>query len=374
MALCACTLAILRGQSNGSFESLAQRANAALETDRVEEAIRLYTQALAVKPDWPEGLWHLGTLEYDRDRFASARDSFKKFVALQPSAGQGWAMLGLCEVKLKSYREAFKAIERGRSLGLGPNREFNQAVKFQAGLLLNKFGYPDAGMKLLEGIAAQVEGGAGVDGKKGLVLTNTAIVDAIGLVALRYPLMPDEVPASKAMLVHQAGLAQSLVAVREYADAEAAFRGFVQTYPNERGVHYMYGVLLLHSDDPQAAEEFKKELELFPDDADSMIQLAFWYLRNAEPQTGLRYAESALKLVPGNFAAYLVLGRLLLGLDRAPDAVTKLEKAAQLAPNSADVHFALASAYSRLGRAEDARREQAEFKRLRSLQEKPAAK
>lgn len=357
-----------------SFERLSEKAAAAREGDRIDEAVSLYRQALTLKPEWDQGLWHLGTLEYDRDRFSSARDAFAKFVDVQPKVGQGWAMLGLCEVRLKHYEAAFKALERGRRLGLGPNPEFNRVANFQAALLLNRFGFPDVAAKLLEHIASLVEGGGGVGGKKGLALADTPLVDAIGLVALRYRLMPDEVPPAKAMLIHHAGLAQTLFAVREYADAEKAFPAFVATYPKEPGVHYMYGCLLLHSDSPKAVEEFKQELELRPDDYDSLMQLAVWYLRNAESQKGLAYAEKAVVLIPENFAAHLVLGRLLLELEQPARAVTELEKAVKLAPDTPDTHFALGRCYTQLGRADEAQREHAEFKRLRALQDKLPSK
>ena len=340
----------------------------------MDEAIALYRKALALKPDWAEGLWYLGTLEYDKDHFSPARDLFESFVALEAKAGQGWAMLGLCEARLKHYEVALKTLEHGRRLGLGPNRDFARVVNFQTALLLNRLGFPDPAAKLLEGIAAQVEGGNGVNGQKGRVLADQPLVDAIGLAALRYPLMPDEVPAASLALVHQAGLAQALVAVREYADAAPVFRALVEAYPRERGVHYMYGCLLLHSDSPEAAEEFKKELAIRPQDADSRVQLAFSYLRDGDYKQGLVYAEKAVLLVPGNFAAHLVLGRLLLELDQVPRAVLELQKSVKLAPNSADAHFALASGYAQAGRAAEARHEQEEFKRLKALTDPAPAK
>ena len=372
--LFALALSAFAWQTPDSFERLSEKAAAAREGDRVDEAVALYRQALTLKPEWHEGLWHLGTLEYDRDHFSAARDVFEKFVAVQPGTGQGWAMLGLCEARLKHYEAAFKALERGRRLGLGPNPEFNRVVNFQAALLLNRFGFPDAAAKLLEHIASLVEGNGGAGGKKGLSLADTPLVDAIGLVALRYPLMPDEVPPAKATLIHHAGLAQTLFAVREYADAEKAFPAFVATYPKEPGVHYMYGCLLLHSDSPKAVDEFKRELELRSGNYDSMLQLAFWYLRNSESQKGLAYAEKAVVLIPENFAAHLVLGRLLLELEQPARAVTELEKSVKLAADSPDTHFALGRCYTQLGRAEEARRELDEFKRLRALQDKLAQK
>jgi predicted Zn-dependent protease len=62
-----------------------------------------------------------------------------------------------------------------------------------------------------------------------------------------------------------------------------------------------------------------------------------------------------------------VLGRALLELGRTEDAIRALERAAVLAPASADVHFALSRAYQRTGRTEAAARAREEFQRLEKL-------
>jgi len=64
---------------------------------------------------------------------------------------------------------------------------------------------------------------------------------------------------------------------------------------------------------------------------------------------------------------HVALGRALLAKENPTRAATELEIAVKLAPGSPDARFSLASAYSRLGRKEDAARELAEFKRLERL-------
>jgi Flp pilus assembly protein TadD len=56
-------------------------------------------------------------------------------------------------------------------------------------------------------------------------------------------------------------------------------------------------------------------------------------------------------------SAQLVLGRALSETGDPRNAVEHLEKTAQLQPDNLEVHLALAKAYSKLGRKEDARRE-----------------
>src|SRR5215470_6880110 len=55
-----------------TFETLVKSATAARESGRPDEAIRDYKQALEIRPEWSEGWWQLGTLQYDNDHYAEA--------------------------------------------------------------------------------------------------------------------------------------------------------------------------------------------------------------------------------------------------------------------------------------------------------------
>ena len=92
--------ALQRAAASKSFEQVSARAAEARDANRTDEAIDLYRQGVALKPDWAEGWWYLGTLLYDREAFADAAAAFTKATALSPNVGTAWAMLGLCEFKL----------------------------------------------------------------------------------------------------------------------------------------------------------------------------------------------------------------------------------------------------------------------------------
>jgi len=71
----------------------------------------------------------------------------------------------------------------------------------------------------------------------------------------------------------------------------------------------------------------------------------------------IEHYSRATALYPGFAEAHAGLGRSLLDSGKTADAVTPLETAARLAPENPAVHFALATAYQRLGRKQDAARE-----------------
>ena len=55
-----------------------------------------------------------------------------------------------------------------------------------------------------------------------------------------------------------------------------------------------------------------------------------------------------------------------MALDKVQDGLHELEVARQIDPNSPQIYFALASAYAKLGRSEDADKARAEFLRLKN--------
>ena len=71
-----------------------------------------------------------------------------------------------------------------------------------------------------------------------------------------------------------------------------------------------------------------------------------------------------MQLAPKMFPARNGLGRVLLELGQVERAIKELEEGVRLAPTSPEMHFALARAYTRVGRKADAARERELFKQL----------
>src|SRR6202047_1688923 len=127
-----------------SFEKLAERARAAMDADRVPEAIRLYERATGLRPDWSEGWWHLGTLLFDARRFGEARDAFADFVRIErKQPGPGFGMLGLSAFQVRHYARALPDLERGTQLGLGTNPDFTRTVLYHDAIVNALLGHPE---------------------------------------------------------------------------------------------------------------------------------------------------------------------------------------------------------------------------------------
>src|SRR4051794_8888669 len=115
-----------------SFEELAKRAQAAQQADRVEEAVAAYRQALKLRPNWAEGWWGLGTLEYLQDKFTNCRDALGQLTRLDSDAPAAWALLGVCEYKAGLYGPAGEHLFRARSGPKGKSDLSRQADFYYA--------------------------------------------------------------------------------------------------------------------------------------------------------------------------------------------------------------------------------------------------
>jgi len=351
-------------QQDLEFDNAVKLAEEARTGGRLDEALQSYGKALSLRPRWPDGWWYLGAIFYERDQYAQARDAFRNLAALQPDRGPVWGMLGLCEFQMRNYEPAVIALQRGRSLGFDGNQELESVVRYHAALLYVRFEKFEIAFEILREFLR-----TGVN-------SNPKIVEAFGLVILRMPFLPAEVPQDRREEVLLAGDAGLSMAARRLDDARRAYATLLERYPNDPNVHYSYGVFQLSQDADLALSELKRTLELQPSHQPAMVQMAFEYLKRDQLNDALPLAERAVQLSPKMYPARNVLGRVLLELGQVDRAVKELEEGVSLAPQSPEMHFALARAYTRAGRKVDADRERETFKKLQEKyrQETDAAK
>lgn len=334
--------------ANPAFDRLVAAAAADRDAGRLDEAAAGYRKALAMKPGWTEGHWALGTVLYDRDHYAEAREQFRLVVKARPQDGVALALKALCDERLGDYDDAMAGLQQARALGVA-NAAIRSVSAFQFALLLNRAGNPDGAFEILRGLAVQ-----GND--------TPAVVEAFGMVTLRLPLMPEEVAADKRDMIVLAGRGgYHMARGRRTQIGRLALEELVSRFPGEPNVHYALGAYVAPEEPDLAIAEFRKELARDPAHVPAMIQMAALELRQGDAAQAASLGEEATRLAPTVPAARLVLGRALLEKDEAARAVQELEQGVALAPESADLQFALARAYKRVGRAEDAERARQQF-------------
>jgi tetratricopeptide (TPR) repeat protein len=334
-----------------ALETVVGQAEAAKKAGKLDVAAGYYQKALALKPTWIDGHWALATLLYDLDRFAEAREHFRPVVADRPKDGVAWAMTGLCDVRVKDYEWALADLQKALSLGI-PNPEVASVARYQLAMVLNHGGDSEGAFELLREFAIQRK-------------DSPSVIVAFGLVMLRLPLMPEDVPEDKQEMVRLAGHGgYHMARGRRTAVGRLALEELVSRFPTEPNVHYAFGVYLASEEPELALQEFRAELRSNPEHFPALLKIASLETSRGHGPEAVEAARKAVALQPKLPGAHLILGRALLEAGDAETAVSELEAAAALAPASGDVQFALARAYQRAGRAEDAARARQAFLKI----------
>ncbi len=337
-----------------AFDRASKAATDARAQNRAADAIKLYRQALSLRPSWTEGWWFLGELLYDENQYPEARDSLRRLIALDRTSGPGFALLGLCEFETKEYDQSLNHIYQARIIGLGEDPQIRRVVLFHEMLLLTRLGEYETATQVLINVVK--DGGAGA-----------AVIEAAGIAGLRRPIFPEELPPGDKDLIERAGRAVCAMALRDPTAAQNYFAELVAAYPKEPNVHYLYGSFLSAADRDAGLREYQKELELNPKHTEALATIALEYEARGDLDTAISYARRSVEADGRFFGAHAVLGKLLATAGQAQEAIKELEIARQQAPDSPQVHFSLATAYSLAGRKAEAVQERAEFSRLRKL-------
>lgn len=347
------THASARTKAVSGFSHLSRAADMARDQGRSDEAIQLYKRALAIQPKWKEGLWSLSSLLYASNQYADARNSLRRFLGIDPALGLAWAMLGMSEFELHDYARSIDHLQRAMAEGMGEQKEISQSVFYLVAVLQTRFELFDESMGLL---IAMVK--SGQDSKP--------LVEPIGLAALRLPFLPAEIPADRRGMIRSAGAGVLALEAQRREEAGKVFRGLVELYPSEPGIHFLYGAFLLDENPEAGIQELKKELDVSPSSVSARLRLAEEYTKQQNPDSALPLAQEAVKLDPTRAAAHMMLGEVLIAKEDSAAGIRELETARDQAPQTVRIHWDLLRAYTAAGRNEDTKREKEKIEKLSS--------
>ena len=185
--------------------------HAARDQGDTASAVRLYTQAVELNPQWPDGWWFLGVLQYGANQFAPARDALTHFIELKPNAGAALALRGLCEFETGQFNESLGDIQHGITLGAAAQPRNAEILLYHEALLLTRLGYFEEAIGKYTNFVKQ--------GK-----TNPELTTAIGLAGLRMPVFPQDADPAQAELIAMTGSAATKVMGGDMDGATRPFR------------------------------------------------------------------------------------------------------------------------------------------------------
>jgi len=348
------SVAVGQREASSTFTELSTKAEQAYQANHLEEAEDLYGRAVKLRPDWTQGWWALGMVQYERDRYPECSKTLTRMVALDASAAPGWALLGLCEFRTKEYDASLEHLKQAHMLvsvrqNGGPLMDI---ADYHLSLLLIRQGAFEVAQEVLLHVALKVR-------------TNPEMMFAAGLAGLRMPILASDVPASQQEIVTMAGKAFWDLATQPPEEAEADFKALVSKYPSVPNVHYFYGTYLASHHPEQCLAEFLEELRVNPESVPARVQLTLRYIVERKLDEALKLAREAVRLSPDSVGSQLALAETLRAQGDDEGALAAYLQAKRLDTVSPKIRLYLVNAYRALGRVDDMRREQAEYERLK---------
>jgi tetratricopeptide (TPR) repeat protein len=158
--------------------------------------------------------------------------------------------------------------------------------------------------------------------------------------------------------------AEALELQGKWDAAAREYQEILKQFPTVPGIHYRMARLYLSKPDEadaseKARKELQKELELDPQNAGAEYLLGELARETAQWNEAIDHLSRATKLDPSFADAYLRLGMSCIPAGKFAEAIPALETYVKMQPTNPAGHYHLGLAYSRVGRDEDAKREEA---------------
>jgi tetratricopeptide (TPR) repeat protein len=344
LALLCWSLPYVWAQAAPQFSDLESRATAAREARNIPLAIELYSRAEKLRPDWKEGWWYIGVLQYNSGQYAGSIDALNRLLQLVPTAAPAMALRGLCEFETRAYDDSLRDL--GSSVDQLPanDPQNEQIIRFHLAQLLTHAGrFQDA-----------------LDQYRTLAVGHIVAPDlmwGISLAGMRIPRFPWEIPAEDRDLYRAAGTAAYSLLGGDSEKADDLFAGIFAAHPSAPHLHFLYGFLLFPHDPHQAAEQLSRELALNPEDEYANTMFALTLVLSGQFADALEPARRAYAFAPNLEFTQLALGRALAETGDARRGAELLHKVIERDPGNLEAHLGLASIYSQTGNREEADRE-----------------
>ena len=315
---------------SGDTKAVLVGAEIADQGGDYDEAERLLQQAGASTADSGALEYRRALVQYHAGRFAECQRTLQPLIESTNVTSQVYNLLGWCYHRQNEAKRAVEAFER--AISLAPGDESNY---LDLGRILLAHNFLPVALDLATSATTQFPNSAPVFNLRGLVESRSLqFTDAIHSYAHAVQLDGGNVDS-------RLGLARTQVSAGLISDATLTFNAAIQRFPKEAGLKVAYAELLLKQADAGDAVANAR--------AEKMLKLA-------------------LAIDASNAEALYKLGNLELNDGRLVEACKNLQRAVTLSPQSSEVHFALARAYRRLKRTNDAAKEMNLYKGLKELE------
>jgi tetratricopeptide (TPR) repeat protein len=346
--------------TSAEIEQHVRKAQDFLKTNRPDLAIPELREVLVLDPDNAAAMGDLGTLLYFGGNYEEAVVLLRNAVKEQPDLWKTLTLLGMCEKRLGNVEPARSDLEKAF---------FNvtdMKLRVEAGLELIEIYYASRDLDKAAGIVGVLQKIKPND--PGILSTAHRI----------YIDQADEAELDIALSAPNSAWMQQLIAEEMWrqGNREAAathYREALKINDRVPGLHFELAEVLSQSSSPAdrdaAEQEYRAALVQDPFDEKSECRLGKIAQDRSDLEGAFAHYSRALKLQPNDPEANFGLGTTLYRMGQKKKALELLERSAQLDPSDPSTHYRLFSLYKQVGRADDAKRELAEFMQLKKAKE-----
>lgn len=321
------TLKELQGHPAGP-EGVFLAGQVAAQANDLETAEQLFASIWSTYPDTTKLGYNLALAQYRANRFGASQATLGKLIGSGHETSDTDNLLGWCLFRQGKFEEAVATMDQ--AVALDPSKESN---------------YLDVGIMLMD---RHHFSGA-------LAAAEKAV----------------EVAPTSYRAYRLKGLAESELA--KVIEAENSFARALELNPNDPEAIRNLATAQWDDGKIQEAEAtFQKGIHQFPQDARFYQDIGVMLLETVQvgdvttESRAVSLLQNAITLDGSLSEPRYQLGNLALSKGRTQEALRHFEMAAKLNPSSSKIHFSLARAYRRLGRADEAATEVRIYKSLKA--------
>jgi Flp pilus assembly protein TadD len=150
-------------------------------------------------------------------------------------------------------------------------------------------------------------------------------------------------------------VAFELTAKQQWADAIVEWRKALEMDPDNANAHFqLAGSLTANNQKSDAAQEYKKACELDPRQAGWFANLAVSLAQTGDTEGAIASFRKSLELDPSSAEVEAVFGAVLAERGQIEEGLRHMRKAVELSPDFAPAHSYLGTALAKMGRFEEA--------------------
>jgi tetratricopeptide (TPR) repeat protein len=332
------------------IQQLYGEAQAAQAAGDLPSASAKYEALLQIAPRLAAAYNNLGSLYLRQREFKKAATALEKGLKLDPKMSSATALLGIAEYEMSDYSNARNHLEAA----LRANPKDDNIELFLVNNLI-KMGELDEAVRHLKLVNERQP-------------KNQEVLYLLGKVHMK---LSEEALAklnkidADSVWVHEIS-GEIMESMKNYDGALLEYKKAVELAPEQANAHFLLGGAYWSlARWKEAAKEFETVVSSDPGNC-----TAHWKMGNAlleqyeSPEEALGSVTQALEMCPNLVQARVDRARALMRLDRNEEAVKDLQVAKKTNPDEPNIHFLLGQALRSLGRTNESRAEMEMFTKL----------